>query len=369
MNLGSTDNRGSVPFADGELLRSNSYTPNDAEEQSSLEFKNISPGRKDKQEKKYSPGKSTHFKVVLGRVDETVKKPRRKKRWKKQKDKPNRPLSAYNLFFSRERAVMLGDDAPSPEEEARKKRVHCRTHGKIGFADMAKIIGAKWKTLQPQQKMIFEELARKEKERYQVELVAWKDAQKRKACASGEQSNNTGRDESIPLATSILSGRMYSFLPMVAQADHIRTLQELPFDQSARLGVSQRQMLFESSWSSHAMQHQLQQSQQYPSAAEHSGATLLNHFQQGGTFGMAFQPQSNIQTQNIIMDQELFQEFTAMRRRLFATGGYGMNATNAMNNILNMNMSIQLTRTGAVNSGMGSLSSHPTNSGANMSNV
>jgi hypothetical protein len=108
------------------------------------------------------------------------KKKRRKKKWKKPKDKPNRPLSAYNLFFRHERGLMLGDDAPSHEAEKLKKRVHCKTHGKIGFAEMAKSIGGKWKTLDPDIKVFYELQANKEKQRYEMELAAWKQAQKRK---------------------------------------------------------------------------------------------------------------------------------------------------------------------------------------------
>jgi HMG (high mobility group) box len=109
------------------------------------------------------------------------KNTRRKKKWKKPKDKPNRPLSAYNLFFAKERTEMLGDDVPTPEQEALKKRIHCKTHGKIPFAVMARHIGAKWKTLDPETKRPFEEKAATLKEKYLVELSAWKETQKDKA--------------------------------------------------------------------------------------------------------------------------------------------------------------------------------------------
>ena len=33
---------------------------------------------------------------------------------------------------------MLGKDVPTAEQEALKKKVHCKTHGKISFAVMAK---------------------------------------------------------------------------------------------------------------------------------------------------------------------------------------------------------------------------------------
>jgi hypothetical protein len=103
-----------------------------------------------------------------------------KKSWKKPKGKPNRPLSAYNFFFRQQRTHMLGDDKPSPMMELLKKRVHCKTHGKIGFAEMAREIGRKWKALDPETKAEFEAMAKKEKERYDIELAKWKGAQSEK---------------------------------------------------------------------------------------------------------------------------------------------------------------------------------------------
>ena len=70
----------------------------------------------------------------------TPKKRRIRKKWKKPKDKPTRPLSAYNLFFRKERAEMLGDAAP-PTLEKGQKRVHRKTHGKIGkLIDLAALL-------------------------------------------------------------------------------------------------------------------------------------------------------------------------------------------------------------------------------------
>jgi hypothetical protein len=79
------------------------------------------------------------------------------------------------LFFRSERSIMLGVDAPNEELECLKKRVHCKTHGKIGFAEMARVIGARWKSLDPQQRKVFELQALKEKKRYKLELASWKE--------------------------------------------------------------------------------------------------------------------------------------------------------------------------------------------------
>lgn len=85
-------------------------------------------------------------------------KPKRRK-WKKPKGKPKRPLSAYNLFFKKERERLVNSKA------------------KIGFANMARNIAAKWKTLQDSDKTDFNAKAVKEQERYKVELGKWEQEQ------------------------------------------------------------------------------------------------------------------------------------------------------------------------------------------------
>lgn len=121
----------------------------------------------------------------------TKRRTKRKKKWTKPEGKPKRPLSAYNLFFAQERIIMLGKDVPSAEQEAMKKKVHCKTHGKISFAVMAQTIGAKWKSLKPNEKRIFQERARNEKARYIVKLAGWKKSQNTDLTASGNVDEDT----------------------------------------------------------------------------------------------------------------------------------------------------------------------------------
>jgi hypothetical protein len=125
------------------------------------------------------PSKSI-MKVTAKADGEEQKKRRRsrKNKWTKPVGKPKRPLSAYNLFFAKERILMLGQDIPTPEQEAQKRKVHCKTHGKISFAVMARTIGARWRSLGPDEKKTFEDKGRKEKERYLIVLAAWKEKQK-----------------------------------------------------------------------------------------------------------------------------------------------------------------------------------------------
>lgn len=125
----------------------------------------------------YDSHESTKVMVRTGDKQKKRKR-RRKKKWTKPMGKPKRPLSAYNIFFANERVLMLGQDIPTPEQEALKKKVHCKTHGKISFAVMARTIGARWKALGSNEKKTFEDKAQKVKEKYLIELDAWKEKQK-----------------------------------------------------------------------------------------------------------------------------------------------------------------------------------------------
>lgn len=111
-----------------------------------------------------------------------IKSPK-KRSWKKPKDKPKRPLSAYNLFFQNERKKII---AVLPEDktfendgltEEQRRRKHRKTHGKIGFSDLARAIAEKWKTLDCSERTIFESQAMADKRRYSAELEAWKEVQ------------------------------------------------------------------------------------------------------------------------------------------------------------------------------------------------
>lgn len=237
-------------------------------------------------------------KVVAEKMAE--KKKRRKKKWKKPKDKPNRPLSAYNFFFRSERTLMLGANAPTDEEERIKKRVHCKTHGKIGFAEMARMIGGKWKALEPEKKKLFEDQAKEEKDRYATELAIWKEAQQGKS--NDESSKGAGHSKGLdtiasaaamacdqmeseklprgPVIDARSSDQLEFMLADELQRRNTRLLQQSPGSQMLeylRALRAQRQRETALLGGPHMNSSLLE----YPSAAEASANAILQQYQNG----------------------------------------------------------------------------------------
>jgi len=103
---------------------------------------------------------------------------------------PRRPLSAYNIFFKEERAKILGsataegdpatahenggNEGSSKDPEDRKTRA---PHGKIGFENLAKTIGRRWKSLNPSHLERFKVLAHEDMERYRREMEEYRISQ------------------------------------------------------------------------------------------------------------------------------------------------------------------------------------------------
>ena len=98
-------------------------------------------------------------------------------------EKPKRPLNAYNLFFRHERGQLL---ASLPVRAKGKPR---NSHGKLGFEDMARHIGSKWKAIDATNKAKFDSLALKEKERYRAEMGRYREQVKEIKAAQLESRN------------------------------------------------------------------------------------------------------------------------------------------------------------------------------------
>jgi hypothetical protein len=170
---------------------------------------------------------STTSAGLLGKIGGTEEK--KKSVRKKHKDKPKRPLSAYNLFFKDERANILaeitaakgaegeeevnkesseeeGEDNDDEEKKNRRKRKK-PPHGKIGFESLAKTIGQRWQKLEGERLENYKKLAAEDMTRYkkQMEIFLTKLESEKKKQEGGEDVGE--EDESgEPAAKKIKTG-------------------------------------------------------------------------------------------------------------------------------------------------------------------
>jgi hypothetical protein len=134
-----------------------------------------------------------------------------KKVRKKPKDRPKRPLSAYNIFFKEERARILeeiptekdekeagsGKDEKDDKEKDEKDETEEKVvkaeeeqeppadgskpirkrkklpHGKIGFESLAKVIGQRWQDLESDEVKYYKDKAEEDMKRYKIEMEVY----------------------------------------------------------------------------------------------------------------------------------------------------------------------------------------------------
>ena len=125
---------------------------------------------------------------ALDKIPVSTKRPTKKK----PKDKPKRPLSAYNFFFKEEREkilkVVLSDEQtdtfnePDSEDYIDDKTLARlrKEGGKVSFEEMGKLIGQRWKNLQPDRLTKFSELAAEDTDRYKKEMQGYNGRQEAK---------------------------------------------------------------------------------------------------------------------------------------------------------------------------------------------
>jgi len=134
-------------------------------------------------------------KIDLQKKGDGIAKKSKRKKWKKPKDKPNRPLSAYNIFFRDERRKLMSVNNGLSVDK------------KVGFAALARHISAKWKALDEDSKKAYKMPANLEQIRYKLELAEWRKKQSipkkedadSNACSSKEVSNGKNQEEHTPI--------------------------------------------------------------------------------------------------------------------------------------------------------------------------
>lgn len=169
------------------------------------------------------------FHVSMGMSDMEMSPGKKKRKHKKKPvDMPRRPLSAYNLFFSEERERILkeidgkeGDDKDDDEGEEdskkdgdesesgvspkpkalmrplipaqKKRRPHRKTHGKISFQELARLVGERWKNLSDERRQYYQDLAKDDMKRQKAameEYYAKQNVSKPKSVEKTEESKS-----------------------------------------------------------------------------------------------------------------------------------------------------------------------------------
>eukprot|EP00522_Entomoneis_paludosa_P011100 CAMPEP_0172439252 /NCGR_PEP_ID=MMETSP1065-20121228/300_1 /TAXON_ID=265537 /ORGANISM="Amphiprora paludosa, Strain CCMP125" /LENGTH=311 /DNA_ID=CAMNT_0013187905 /DNA_START=344 /DNA_END=1279 /DNA_ORIENTATION=- len=132
-------------------------------------------------------------------------------------------LNAYNIFFQLERKRILSGQSSKDQEQkynvcreelreviaeykSRGKRQHRKSHGIIGFQELARLVAKRWKALDPNTKQVFEEQAALEKQEYNKAMKAWKDAQQQQE--KEQQEKNLLKPHTCQSANSPTSAPM-----------------------------------------------------------------------------------------------------------------------------------------------------------------
>jgi hypothetical protein len=129
--------------------------------------------------------------------------------WKKPKDMPRRPLSAYNIFFREQREAMMRAAAAekgvaAASKTAKRPRKRSSKSVGIGFANLTRTMAANWKKLDSEARAPYAGVAASEKERYNQEMLVWRAKQKESKDMASARSSPTGGEPDQALVTGMV---------------------------------------------------------------------------------------------------------------------------------------------------------------------
>ncbi|KAG7350359.1 thioredoxin domain containing protein [Nitzschia inconspicua] len=161
----------------------------------------------------------------------------KKRPWRKPKDMPKRPLSAYNLFFAEERKELLknferesSETFLSPDVFSDSQRSPSETKGeKLGFAGLARTVAAKWKSLDADTRTKYQNQAKIEKARYKEQMKAYNQEKLRaqEQAIMAISMEPIGSSAIWPASTQIIAslGNIYDSTSELSQQSGIKSME------------------------------------------------------------------------------------------------------------------------------------------------
>jgi len=121
------------------------------------------------------------------------------RRKKKPRGMPKRPLSAYNLFFQRERIVILAEAANNNNAAAAAGQPE---QPSVSFEELGRSIGKRWKSLSLEERKEYDELSREDTVRYRNEMDAFNEAKRQRHNSNNDTSNKSSSSMEDAMSSS-----------------------------------------------------------------------------------------------------------------------------------------------------------------------